>query len=68
MIYSLNNYSFALSRSDRTTFKFSEPEKINPNSSSNTNLPATTGENESPIGIGKLLTNSIDSCNSLTGS
>ena len=52
MFFQLNYYSFALSRSDKTIFKSVEPENINPNSCSNTNLPATIGENESLFGIG----------------
>jgi len=52
IILQLKYYSLALSKIESTTFKSCEPENTNAKSCSKTNLPATTGDSESPIGIG----------------
>lgn len=61
------NYSFALSRIDNITVKFVEPDTISENCCSNTNLPATIGDNESPAGMFTLVIKSIGSCLTLVG-
>jgi hypothetical protein len=66
-LFLIYNYSFALSSIDKITVKSVEPDTINENCCSNTNLPATIGDNESPAGIVTLVIKSTGDCSTLVG-